>query len=970
MIIQRYKKLVSGGSLLVFLIGGALSGQILAQESGQLEPQIEGITSVYPAPFSEFEGTDIEPEISFAAATYFGYTGGVIEIWDLTLDQPVFRLDPEPGDAQEGLNSFKIQLPEGILQPGHNYEIRAGHLFTRINDAPWNITSIQAGSWQFSIADGASSEPEEPQPPEPEEPPTQTPGAPVDIDGIVSLMPAPGTTSVSTGVLPLIELSGNSNFGYTDDREIRVINLSTGELVASFNPEPGDGQEGATQYVIQFELEPDSDYEIQADHLFARVNAEPWNVAEIPTGYWRFTTADSFSDNPTLPGDDEPQTPPDDGGDDGDSGGGNGDRDWRDIDTDLTWTTNIPQARPRLLFDQQSLQQAQSWYASNDFEPRDTTNPVYSSFDPVGNAFKYLLTGDEQYAQIAIQGALNASQSIYDQIGGHCDECRWHGDSVILVYDWLYNVMTESQRNQIKTQLDEAFAYYLDFFWGAAEPRFAENNYFWGYFRNAAMWGIANFHEDEQSEMFLRRSLGERWDEIGLPHFNQKSPSGIAAEGVNYGPTMLYYNISLQESLKNLGRDLNQETNWYRNAAWWLQYASLPKQTWDNPNADEPGWSWFPYGDAGGFWNGNNFLNGGVSRFLTYVLSRWNDTNLEGYSRDLLTRTGLDGMAPVVLRALDDGGEAQSPDDLPLDYFIDGELAYAYVRSGWDEDATVLNLQLLSPPMVGHEHQDSGNWQLWKDGVWASRESPARGYGSNNGQIPGFAGQGTVDVNHPLAHNTLLVNGKGPAFAGGGQVTDVTSEPEYFFATTDLSQAYDENHVSSVKRHFLFIREPQVLLISDQVARQNEDVQLSFIAHFQQDVSQQGNVHSSTNRHVHIQLHTLLPGQFGSRVVDEQRSHLDNARRLMIEGQTDSMLHLLRADTAQDSELQASMVDGQIEMRSNGQIWTVQLDSEGRFSQIRVDDGEGDTRQLLIHQGIERLDISDDGLNWSNSYQY
>lgn len=962
----QYKKIpVIGVRRFSFIIAGLLSFQLPAVEFGQLDPQIEGIIKVHPVPFGEVDHIDVEPEIFFRSSTNFGYTDGVIEIWDMTLDQKVHSIDPEPGDPQEGQSSFKLHLPDDVMQPGHTYEVRAGHLFARISDAPWNIGSITGGSWQFSIAGEVNLEPGEP-----DTPPVQVPGTEIDIEGILSLIPAPGSTSVSTALLAQIELTGNSHFDYTEDGEIRVFNLSTGQLVARFNPEPGDGQEGSTRYIVQFTLEPDSDYEIQADHLFARVDAEPWNVSEIAAGYWRFTTADHFNENPTLPDNGEPETPPADGGgsDDGDAGGGSGDRDWRDIETDLSWTANIPQTRPRLLFNQQDLQQAQSWFASNPFEPRNTTNPVYSSFDPVGNAFKYLLTGEEQYAQVAIQGALNASQSIYDQIGGHCDQCRWHGDSVILVYDWLYDVMTEGQRNQIRTQLEEAFAYYLDFFWGAAEPKFAENNYFWGYFRNAAMWGIANFHESDKANMFLRRSLGERWDEIGLPHFNQKSPSGIASEGVNYGPTMLYYNISLQNSLKNMGRDLHQETDWYRNAAWWLQYASLPKQTWDNPTADTPGWSWFPYGDAGGFWEGNNFLNSGISRFLTYVLSQWNNTNLEAYSRDLLSRTGLDAMAPAILKSLDDGGVKRSPHDLPLDYFIDGELAYAYVRSSWGDDATVLNLQLLSPPMVGHEHQDSGNWQLWKDSVWASRETPARGYGSNNGQIPGFGGEGTVDVNHPLAHNTLLINGSGPAFAGGGHVTGVTSEPEYFFAQTDLSEAYNNSEASSVKRQFLFIRELEVLLIADQVARVNEEVKLSFIAHFQNSVNQQGNLHYSNNRHVRTELYTLQPSQFDSRLVDEQRGQLDNARRLVIESTSNQMLHLVRASTANSRSLEVDMTDGQIELRIENQTWTILRDSQGRFSLLNIQDDEGETRQLAIPEGIERLDMSSDSLSWSNHY--
>src|SRR5690606_4843617 len=131
-----------------------------------------------------------------------------------------------------------------------------------------------------------------------------------------------------------------------------------------------------------------------------------------------------------------------------------------------------------------------------------------------------------------------------------------------------------------------AFEYYLDFFWGAAEERFVENNYFWGYFRNALLWGIANYHENPaHAELLIDRALSERWEAIARPYYTQEAPGGLPSEGNNYGPAMLYYLPMTWETLRLHGKDVHQEVDYYRNAVWTLIYQTLPAPTFDNPGA-------------------------------------------------------------------------------------------------------------------------------------------------------------------------------------------------------------------------------------------------------------------------------------------------------------------------------------------------------------------------------------------------
>lgn len=931
----------------------------------------QGVASLSPNPGSINVALNTIPTIHFTAPSHYRYTdSSVISIINLNTGETIQQFNPEPGDTQEGNTSYQLPV---ALEPDTSYEITAQHLFARLTSAPWNVGEIAAQSWQFSTGSAIPGEPP-PTEPQPEDPlPPEVPGT--WLPGINGLSPTPGATLVPLDTTPTIAFSATATYGHTSNAKISLVNINTGDIVAEFDPEAGDAQERNLSYQLAVTLEPDTDYAVIADHLFARVNAEPWNLGAIPQGYWQFSTDSAITSNPIYPAPaNPPAPPPTEPTEPGSPTPGDG-----AAETDLTWAENIPQARPRLIFDQTAFAQAQAWYASNPFEPRSTTNPIYSSFDPVGNAFKYLLTGNTQYADIALAGVFNAAQAMHQQIGGHCDECRWYGEEVIIVYDWLYDYMSTEQRTQLKTMLDETFEYYLDFFWGAAQTKFAENNYFWGYFRNAALWGIANYHESDNAEMFLRRSMGERWDAIGLPHFNQHSPSGIPAEGTNYGPTMLYYNIGLQQTLKLYDKDLHNETNWYRNAAWWLMYTALPKPTYDNPLSTQAGWSWFPYGDANGFWNGNDFAKGGIKHFLSYATSQWNNTDLEKYLRTVINRSAMNDGVPELLRSFDDGSEELALDGLPTDYFIDGELAYAYTKNTWQDDATIVNLQLATPSPVGHEHLDSGSWQMWKDGIWASRESPARGFGSTNGQIPGFNGEGSVDVHRPIAHNVLLVDGDGPLFQQNARahVQHVTSDEQYFYAAVDLTNAYAADKVDTVKRNFLFIKPLESLLILDEVKTKNAASQVSFIAHFQQAPVVAGNKYSVTNRHIRTELTTLLPTTgFSTRTVNEQRGHLDNAHRFVVESASaELMLHAIAAQNSTDTALQYQLTESDTQYvvtvsKAEAGSATLYIDkATNAIVSLSLTDASSQVENHTLAQGIEIMTITNDNISWSDSYQ-
>src|SRR3712207_2843130 len=106
---------------------------------------------------------------------------------------------------------------------------------------------------------------------------------------------------------------------------------------------------------------------------------------------------------------------------------------------------SIPTGHPRLWWTAERLAQARAWHATNPFTPRND--------DYVGQAFRYLMTGETQYARRAIRYALGVTLSDSGATtggsAGVSDGARWYGENVILIYDWCYDQMTASERQTL-----------------------------------------------------------------------------------------------------------------------------------------------------------------------------------------------------------------------------------------------------------------------------------------------------------------------------------------------------------------------------------------------------------------------------------------------------------------------------------------------------------------------------------------
>ena len=538
---------------------------------------------------------------------------------------------------------------------------------------------------------------------------------------------------------------------------------------------------------------------------------------------------------------------------------------------------DIPAARPRLWWNAERLAQAQAWHASTPFTP--------AANDYAGQAFRYQLTGETRYARAAIDYALSLlltdAAANADDNRGASDGARWHGENLILIYDWCYDQMTPDERQTLLDRWNLYFDRLRKKAWGG--PDMPQSNYFWGYLRNELLWAIATWHENPMAPVFLEDALKTRWQDSFLPHAAGAALGGVAQEGSQYGRYILGYPVVSFITAGLMGRQPFHETAFFKSAVYALLYATTPAPTTALRNGI-PSFEIFPFGDDQFFRLGRSAEAREFGDFMSAAANLWKDRPIGGHARQWLKLTGA-ARAPYV-RAVEQEIPDGDSSTLPLDYYAPGP-GVLYSRSAWGPAATLLHLQLgESNTQGGHEHRDLGNWQLWRNGRWLSRETA--GYAGTD-RLAGYAGAGVVEANAGPPHNVLLFNGKGMAEQRNGAplVKRLESRPDYAYAAVDLTPVYrndrvqwrrperDNPVVARVEREFVFIRPLEALVIFDRVRSNGDEmpaetVTRTFLAHFEREPAPDGpGSYVGANGAQVLRVTTLLPAEPVSRVVAE-----------------------------------------------------------------------------------------------------
>jgi len=448
--------------------------------------------------------------------------------------------------------------------------------------------------------------------------------------------------------------------------------------------------------------------------------------------------------------------------------------------------------------------------------------------------------------------------------------------------------------------------------WGGL--RSPGGNYNWGYYRTEVLWGIATSGESAYSATFLDDALGpvnSRWSTF-LPYANgtgawvsptDNAKGGILSEGSEYGQYAWGYQATPNWTAKMLGRDLFAETNWFREAVYYIIYSTTVGPT--KGNATNAFYQFFPMSDDenGVSTNGAyptvvttpSIPNGGYYGGMMLTAAQ----EYAGVAVGQHARQWLNTINPGFLRfqaAVDPGGTAASFSSLPLDYYSSG-IGTLVSKNSWNSSATQMRTISGLAGSSNHAHRNSGDFAMLRNGAWLTRETA--NYATN---IVGSYGQ-TAPVSGGEAHNVI---GLGPATAttcnvsqgpggadGFGRTVRLDSQPNYSYQVIDLTQAYrstkssqlcrdDNPYAGGIQREFLFIRPLDTLVIFDRILAVDDrkpgdthpsvlpaaNVKTVYLHSIVAPVLS-GNTATFTTQGQTLKVYTLLPAAPGYNVVNE-----------------------------------------------------------------------------------------------------
>ncbi len=415
-------------------------------------------------------------------------------------------------------------------------------------------------------------------------------------------------------------------------------------------------------------------------------------------------------------------------------------------------------------------------------------------------ALMYQLSGEEKYGQAAKKHLLNvldweldgvaSLEQSFDEIGLRIARTAAQG------YDWLYDLLTESERDVVKQMLiargDQMLARLerRDFLHKSA---YSHDGRLPGYL---VEFSIA-LAEEERAEVWMNYAM--RALMTVFPHWGGKD--GGWAEGINY---VLSYNDRFITPLQSLyevtGFDL-WNMSYFRNMRNFLMYCVSPIGEIT------------PFGDAE-----HNSVRGRARDIYSILqfhslryqdsATRWWIEQLEHVESERESSARFGAMNRIIL---EDNLEPIQPKSIESDKVFEG-VGWAALHSDILDPEDDLMILFKSSPYgsVSHSHADQNSFAIMKGGKALSNPSGAR-YPQHESP---FHFQYT---NLTLAHNALLINGEGQidrSASANGSIVGFQSTPHLGYVAGDAQKCYG-NKLNKYNRHMVMIRPSVIIIIDD-----------------------------------------------------------------------------------------------------------------------------------------------------------
>jgi len=575
---------------------------------------------------------------------------------------------------------------------------------------------------------------------------------------------------------------------------------------------------------------------------------------------------------------------------------------------------SIPNVHPRMFMTPSRVMTARQWYNSGHVFTPGTCIAGGHCWSEYG--LHYLITGNNSDITRVYPSVLADARYIANE-GTSGNEYRWWGEEIIEFYDWGFNAMNDQQRSILLTEINEFVTNFEEAYTGPQNC--SMNNLGAAVARNDFEWGVASYWEQPSlAQGFLDDALNKRWTKcvVAATVLGGGAYGGYIQEGDEYGIYVASYWSRPISTALLYGRNLYNESTWFRDVVYGLIYHTSPSPT-DNRASGISGYTKFPDNDDLS-WSpsatGDFQSTASYGDAITQVAMEYAGTNVGMYARQWLAK-----IHPGVSRdfqALDPGGLSLPLSNLPLDYYASGS-GNLWAHSSWTQPASEIMLQLIAELhepdsnlcCVQHSFETEGAFQIWRNGRWLTRSTA--GYGGSSTPLAFYGGSATPPsgtyaycgiawphasyacLEDGIGANVLLFNGFGIVHGGykNGDpvVRQLESQPNYIHVDDDLTAryrtsnnpyaaAYDNAAVGHAEREFVYDRDLETLIILDRL--QSLDVSggptaantvKTFLLHSEVKPTLDDATHLTITNGTQV-LHetTLLPASGGTRrVLDE-----------------------------------------------------------------------------------------------------
>lgn len=536
-------------------------------------------------------------------------------------------------------------------------------------------------------------------------------------------------------------------------------------------------------------------------------------------------------------------------------------------------------------------------------------------------ALAYLLTGDEEYGYEAIFAAKNYMLSIVIRHDLKGDIFRGWGRIMTVmgeVYDWCYDLMTDSDRDQFIRGIEWKLC--RDCTCGKGDKMTigyppSGQSAVQGHGTNVALQrdylGCAIAVYDEYPDWW--NYIGGRFYAEFVPANNVFYPAGMNTQGTNnYVWGKFYAQLHSAWLIKAMSGE-----HPYHKGIEDVVYGLIGMKM--------PNGKYFSLGDGGvspsGAGGRVTHLAVAAALFPSAVLKHHarvytNDYTL--YDWDIGGSMMSPSLYAIFLSSGYEGKETESvTDGLDLVYYYGSPMGQMTVRSDWGEDAAAVMMRVSELSGGNHDHEDAGTFQIYYKGCY-SAESGHYGAGAGYGTAHHkFWHQGTIAHNALLVYNPAHAENDRGWYSGGqtrhggtstvdewlntdkqktGKITahgyrlGDDGKPEYAYLAGDITKAYSRETVKRIERRMLTVYTgdkdfPMFFTVYDNIVSTDPAFKKSFLMYSVNEPTVEGNVAISVQNSGKIVLTSLTEGasmtKYGgagqSFWINEEKGNLDTA---------------------------------------------------------------------------------------------